>query len=37
MALYPDWKDGERFVLDTLDIEADEIVALTEDLRAVVE
>ena len=32
--LSPDWTSGERFVLETLDLEADEIVALTEDLAA---
>jgi len=32
--LCPDWTEGERFVLDTLDIDPDEIVRLTEDLRA---
>jgi HD-like signal output (HDOD) protein len=33
--LCPDWTEGERFVLRTLDIEPDEIVKLTEDLRKV--
>lgn len=33
--LCPDWKDGERFVLDTLDISPDEIVELSEELVAV--
>jgi HD-like signal output (HDOD) protein len=35
--LCPDWTDAERFVLDTLDIEPDEIVKLSEDLAAAVE
>jgi len=35
--LCPDWECGERFVLDTLDIEPDEIVKLTEDLLAAVD
>ena len=33
--LCADWTEGERFVLDTLEIEPDEIVKLTEDLLAV--
>jgi HD-like signal output (HDOD) protein len=33
--LRPDWISGERFVLDTLGIEADDIVELTEDLLPV--
>jgi len=32
--LRPDWKEGERFVLKTLDIDPDEIVKLTEELHA---
>ena len=35
--LCPDWSGAERFVLDTLGIEPDEIVKLTEDLRGVAE
>lgn len=31
--LRPDWAEGERYVLDTLDIGPEEIVALAEDLR----
>jgi HD-like signal output (HDOD) protein len=33
--LCPDWIRAERFVLDTLAIDADDIVALTEELRCV--
>lgn len=33
--LCPDWGGGERFVLQTLGIEADEIVAVSEDLAPV--
>ena len=33
--LCPDWIEGERFVLVTLDVEPDEIVRLTEELRAI--
>ncbi len=33
--LCADWTEGERFVLDALEIEPDEIVQLTEDLLAV--
>lgn len=35
--LCPDWIGGERFVLDTLGIEPDEIVGLTEELLAAVD
>jgi HD-like signal output (HDOD) protein len=33
--LCPDWSEAEQFVLDTLAIDADDIVALTEELRYV--
>lgn len=35
--LCPDWIDGERFVLDTLDIDADEIVRLATDPAALID
>lgn len=33
--LCPDWSEAERFVLDTLGIDADDIVELTEELQSV--